>query len=232
MKNKKGVNHRGTGWGQHSSCPCCPMCPRKIFEVGQRNLLISRDCLGCPRCPTKISNLQRRAGGYTYSVQSDEIYKQIRKYLGHLGQVGQLIGIMMKKLSQEIGKAGTALGQSNRRKRMPQERGGDTPPPAVVLYLRDLVSPRLLCWLSASSSKILIASDLEFTRFSNRKSSSLFIRSSSATKIILGFSVGMHPWYHIYDGTARDVDKMGFIGYKPDISFIAKSFIGGSVHGR
>ena len=109
MKNKKEVHH-GTGWAQLLGCASCPRCPSGICEVGQRKLLISCDCLSCPRCPSEISTFYRAAGNISL-VLSEEDYKQIEIYLGHLGHVGQVTEMMMEKLSQGKELPRTELGQ-------------------------------------------------------------------------------------------------------------------------
>ena len=109
MKNKKEVHH-GTGWAQLLGCASCPRCPSGICEVGQRKLLKSCDCLSCPRCPSEISTFYRAAGNISL-VLSEEDYKQIEIYLGHLGHVGQVTEMMMEKLSQGKELPRTELGQ-------------------------------------------------------------------------------------------------------------------------
>lgn len=69
-------------------------------------------------------------------------------------------------------------------------------------------------FFKASSKRSRIASDLEFTRFSNLKSSSRLSRASLATKIIFGLSVGMNIKYHHETKEANKyVDTISDIGY-------------------
>jgi len=228
MKNKKEVHHE-TGWAQLSgcaSCPSWPSWPSEVLAVGQRKLLISCDCLSCPRCPGEISILYGVVSK-TGTLPSDENYKQTQVYLGHLGHVGQLTGMMMEKLSQEREIPRTELGQNTI-----QGKRRAAPPSACGNYLGGCFFPVLSCCARASSSKILIASDLEFTRLLNLKSSNLSMSSWSATKIIFGFSVGIVSLIpRSGEGCKRDIDRLRIIGYKPSIPLHWKSFTGGSVHG-
>ena len=135
MKNKKEVHHE-TGWAQLSgcaSCPSWPSWPSEVLAVGQRKLLISCDCLSCPRCPGEISTLYGVVSK-TGTLPSDENYKQTQVYLGHLGHVGQLTGMMMEKLSQEEELSRTELGQETYKR-----KGRALPPSTCGIY------PHLQC---------------------------------------------------------------------------------------
>ena len=122
MKNKKEVHH-GTGWAQLSGCASCPSCPSKGIEVGQRNMLISEDCLSCTRCPGEISTLYRAVAKDSPTLLQNN-HTQTQNYLGHLGHVGQLTGMMMEKLPQGDEIPRTELGQETGEKHSEAQRAG------------------------------------------------------------------------------------------------------------
>ena len=80
-------------------------------------------------------------------------------------------------------------------------------------YFLGLVS----CVSRPSSSKVLMASDLEFIRFSKRKSSSRSSNFLSATKMTLGFSVGILDRYHLRKRNAKkyvnSISNIIYMGY-------------------
>ena len=150
MKNKKEVHH-GTGWAQLECCASCPRWHSEVFEVGQRNMLKSCDCLSCPRCPGEISNSYKAVKNTVQSL-SDGIYKPIENYLGHLGHVGQLPEMMMEKLSQGEELPRTELGQETGEKHLEAQPARLSPPQPVVIPPR----PHVLvgCWLSTQSRSL------------------------------------------------------------------------------
>jgi hypothetical protein len=192
---------------QLSGCVSCPRCPSGICEVGQRKLLISCDCLSCPRCPSEISTFYRTAGNNP-PVLSEEDYKQIEIYLGHLGHVKQVTEMMMEKLSQGKELPRTELGQINSEAKEPGGVEGVLPSLVGLFLPLALVFSKPL--LQQDSDSFRSAVDPIAKAEVIQPLNELFISHEKDFRFISGHSV-LIP--RSGGGCKRDIDNHNYIGY-------------------